>query len=182
MTGSALLVVDMIEAYLSPGGPLFCEAAQAIVPVINKLAEATRRSDGLVVFANTTLSSPDDPIARRWGMHAVAGTEGPKVWRDIDQAASDLVIPKTSYNSFFRTSLDDDLRAHGVEAVAVVGIHTHVCVLLTAAAASDYGYDVTALEDAMTTSYRPNHDTRLRFFSTHLGTLTDSAGYINQLQ
>jgi nicotinamidase/pyrazinamidase len=181
MPKHSLVIVDMIEAYLTPGQKLYCDAAPKIVPAINLLACATREKEGVVVFANTTLTSPDEPIARKWGMHAVAGTSGPNVWHEIERGPADFIVPKTSYNSFFRTSLDDLLRSQDVESVAIAGIHTHVCVLLTAAAASDYGYDVTAFEDAMTTSYRPNHETRLRFFSTHIGTLTTVPEYISAL-
>lgn len=181
MQTKALVIVDMIEAYLAPGGKLYCEAALEIVDTINRVAGAVRDNGGHVFFANTTLSSPTDPIARRWGMHAIKGSKEADVWRGMDRQPHDTIVPKTSYNSFFKTSLNLALRKRSVDSIAVVGIHTHVCVLLTAAAGADYGYDVIALEDAMTTSYRPNHETRLRFFSTHIGTLTNSSEYIRQL-
>ena len=181
MARTALVIVDMIEAYLAPGEPLHCEAAGKIVPAINRLARAIRDEAGLVVFANTSLTSPDDPIARKWGMHAVAGTRGAQVWRGIETESADLVVAKTSYNAFFRSTLDEVLRGNGVDKVAIAGIHTHVCVLLTAAAASDLGYQVTVFEDAMTTGRQANHDTRLRFFSTHIGTLTDVSRFLEAL-
>lgn len=181
MPKHSLVIVDMIEAYLTPGQKLYCDAAPKIVPAINLLASEMRKKEALIVFANTTLTSPDDPIARKWGMHAIAGTSGPNVWNGIERDTGDVIVPKTSYNSFFRTSLHELLSSKNVETVAIAGIHTHVCVLLTAAAASDYGYDVTAFEDGMTTSYRPNHETRLRFFSTHIGTLTTVSEYVSTL-
>jgi nicotinamidase/pyrazinamidase len=181
MPRHALIVVDMIRAYLEPAGPLACEAAHAIVPTIAALAEQVRVSGGLVVFANTALSSPDDPIARRWGMHARRGTTECEVWPELGRAPQDLVVEKTSYNAFFRNDLDALLRAAGVETVAIAGIHTHVCVLLTAAAAADLGYDVITIQDAVTTDRRENHDSRLRFFASHVGELIGSAEYIARL-
>lgn len=174
----AIVVVDMINDYMSPASKLNCKEAHSIVENINKLTARVRSTSGLIVFANTSLVSEDDPIARRWGLHARRNTSESAVHPDIDIRPTDQIILKRSYNSFFETDLDLTLRTNQVRTVLVVGIHTHVCVLLTASAASDRGYDVVTFQDAMTTGYKPNHDTRLRFFSSHVGELTTTAQYL----
>lgn len=178
LSKTAVLVVDMIYDYLATDGAIPCKEAHDIVPNINKLTEFVRASGGHVVFSNTSLQSESDPIARKWGMHAKRGSKGEKVYDEIVVTSDDKISRKTSYNAFFKTPLETDLRKLEIEDLVVVGIHTHVCVLLTACAASDRGFNVIALEDCMTTGYRPNHDTRLRFFSTHIGRLTTLREYM----
>lgn len=174
----AIVVVDMINAYMTPDSKLNCKEAHSIVENINKLTGRVRSSGGLVVFANTSLVSSEDPIAKRWGLHARRDTTECNVYPDIDTRPMDQIVLKRSYNSFYETDLDLTLRSNSIRTLLVVGIHTHVCVLLTASAASDRGYDVVAFQDAMTTGYQPNHDTRLRFFSSHVGELTTTAQYL----
>ncbi len=178
MNEFSLIIVDMINAYLAPGGKLYCKEAHAIIPAINRLVRHVRTEGGTIIFANTSLASEQDPIARKWGMHAVQGTESTEPWHELSREDNDRVVEKTSYNAFFRTNLNEVLRSANASSVGIVGIHTHVCVLLTAAMASDLGYEVVTFRDAMTTGYRPNHDTRLRFFETHIGRLTKVNDFI----
>lgn len=177
MEKTALIIVDMIVAYLAPGQRLYCEKCRQIIPAIDQVAKFCRANGIPVIFANTTLSSPTDPIARKWGMHAVEGTSDCNVVEGIDVGVDDRVVPKTSYNAFFKTNLDEILRHLQIKRVVIAGIHTHVCVLLTSAAAADLGYEVVVLEDCITTSYEPNHQSRLRFFSTHIGKLMKSRDF-----
>lgn len=175
---TAILVVDMINDYLSPDGKIICEQGRNIVQPINSILAFCRLNGGSVVFCNTEIKDGSEPIARRWGIHAEAGKFASKVYDKLDVASSDVSMPKTSYNAFFQTELEHMLRGKSIRHVVVVGIHTHVCVLLTSAAAYDLGFDVIVLEDCMTTGYRANHESRLRFFSTHIGTLSNSAEFI----
>lgn len=175
---TAVLVVDMINDYLAEDGAIPCKEALDIVPNINLLTDFVRSRGGHVVFSNTSLRSGDEPIARKWGMHALRGSKGEEVYEGLTVGPDDKISRKISYNAFFKTRLENTLRSMGVENLIVVGIHTHVCVLLTASAASDRGFHVIALEDCMTTGYRPNHDTRLRFFSTHIGELATLHEYL----
>lgn len=175
---TAILVVDMINDYLSPEGRIICERGRDIILPINSVLAFCRSRGGSVVFCNTEIRDGNEPIARRWGVHAEAGAFASKLYDQLDVATLDIIVPKSSYNAFFQTELERTLRQKSIRHVVVVGIHTHVCVLLTSAAAYDYGFDVIVLEDCMTTGYRANHESRLRFFSTHLGTLSNSAEFI----
>ena len=49
-------------------------------------------------------------------------------------------MPKTNYNSFFKTDLADTLRAKGIEKVHVVGVTTDICDFLTVAGADAEGF------------------------------------------
>lgn len=178
MQTTAVLVVDMINEYLADEGKIICETGREIVEPINNVTNFFRANSGHVLFCNTEISTGKEPIARKWGVHAKANTKSCAVYEKLSTDQNDLIIPKTSYNAFFKSTLEIALVDRKISTVIVCGIHTHVCVLLTAAAAFDLGYNVVLLEDCMTTDYKPNHDTRLRFFSTHIGSLVTSNKFI----
>jgi nicotinamidase/pyrazinamidase len=178
LIGTAVIVVDMINAYLRKGEPQYCAECWSIVENVRVLLEHFRSHGGAVVFCNTQLKSSHDPMARKWGMHAVIGTDSCKVIDELGPVRNDVVCGKRSYNGFFQTNLNSILQRRKITGVVVCGIHTHACVLLTAAAALDYGFEVVVLEDCMTTSFRGNHSSRLRFFGSHIGTVSTLADFL----
>ncbi len=181
MTKNALIVIDMLNEYLEPSGKVYCEKCREIIPHIVKCIEYARQHNVLVVYSNTSLNNKNDVMVKKWGLHAVEGTKGAEVIKELAPKKGDLVVNKKGYNGFFNSNLHSELQARGVKRVAISGIHTHVCVLLTAVGAFENGYDVITLEDCITTGYQPNHESRLRFFGTHLGSLMSSVEWMQQL-
>ncbi len=180
MGQSAFLVIDMLNDYLLPDGLVFCKQCRTIIPNVRAGIEYARRRGIVVVYVNTRLSDGGGPLAGKWGMHAETGTRGAAVVDELSPRDGDLVVGKQAYNGFTGTELNEGLRQRGVAELVVTGIHTHVCVLLTAVAAFELGYKVTVLEDCIATAHRPNHDSRLRFFKTHVGELMTSAEWMKR--
>lgn len=174
---TAILIVDMLNEYLLPEGKVYCEACRNIIPNIKNVINYGRNKGIHIVYVNTSLEE-DDILVKKWGIHAISGTKMSEVISEISPHEGDLVVNKKGYNGFFQTTLNSDLNSLGVERVVVAGIHTHVCVLLTAVAAFEYGYDVITLKDCITTGYQPNHDTRLRFFASHTGRIMKTNEWI----
>ncbi|VAX23290.1 hypothetical protein MNBD_IGNAVI01-484 [hydrothermal vent metagenome] len=171
---SALLVIDMINDYLHPDGLLYCERCREIIPALVKAITFARENTIQVVYVNTNLENKNDLLAKRWGLHAVKGSFGAQVIDELRPDAGDLIIPKKSYNAFFNTSLDTELEQQGIKNITISGIHTHVCVLLTAVGGFELGYNVTVLEDCITTDNEAMRKTRLTFFNTHVGEMISS--------
>jgi nicotinamidase-related amidase len=169
LDGYSLVVVDMINAYLEVGEAQFSRECTSIIPKVRSAIQFFRENGGLVAFSNTQLSSDLDPMARKWGLHARRGSRSSQTIDELSPLPNELICGKTAYNGFFRTKLASSLRRRNVRTVVVCGIHTHACVLMTAVGALDCGFDVIVLEDCMTTAYIENHNTRLRFFSSHIG-------------
>jgi len=167
----AILVIDTINEYFDPKGKVFCEECRKIIPNLQKLLSFSRKKNIPVIYVNTSLLFDKEPIAKKWGLHAVRGTWGAKIIPELQPQEGDTIIFKRTYDGFYNTELELTLRSLDVDTVVVVGIHTHVCVLLTAVGAFDRGFNVIAIEDCMTTGYKPNHESRLRFYKTHLGEL-----------
>ena len=61
---------------------------------------------------------------------------------------ADIVIEKKTPSSFFKTELEEKLRAQSVDHVFITGFNTEFCCQFTAIAAYDRGYQVTFIENA----------------------------------
>jgi nicotinamidase/pyrazinamidase len=131
MGKTALIVADMLNDFLDPGGSLYVgPQAREIIPfVARKIAEFRRR--GQVVIFVCDAHAPDDREFRFFPAHAVKGSWGARIIPELPPAPGDYQVEKTRYSAFAHTNLDDILRQAQVEAVHVVGVMTSICVLET---------------------------------------------------
>ena len=75
---------------------------------------------------------------------------------ELAPAAGEVVVHKTSPDSFLDTDLDTVLTARGVTEVVVTGFATEICVDTTARQALSHRYDVLLVADGHTTSAGPD--------------------------
>jgi nicotinamidase-related amidase len=68
----------------------------------------------------------------------------------------EAVYYKPGKGAFYRTTLEDDLRARGVTQLILTGVTTEVCVQTTMREANDRGFDCLLVEDC-TASYFPSY-------------------------
>ena len=150
---SALLVVDMLNDFVD--GVLGNPAALGIVEPIQRLAARARTThDWLVVYANDAHELSDVEL-RVFPPHAMAGTPGAAVVDQLRPEHDDIVVPKRFYSSFTSSNLENELRAHDVGRVVLVGQHTDCCVRHTAYDAFIRGLEVAVCPDA-TTVFEPS--------------------------
>ena len=76
---------------------------------------------------------------------------GWQIHPDIAPQPGDLVLRKTASDSFWGTSLQQELEARGIKRVLVTGMMTEFCVDTTSRRAASLGYDVTLVADGHTT-------------------------------
>jgi len=153
LSKSAVVVVDMQNAFASQRGMLDIAGADIsgaprVVNVISRLLPAARHAGMPVVYLQmgykADLSDSGGVESPNW--HKELGirlmncrpelkgtlvTEGTWDFAIVDQLApqpGDIVIVKTRYSGFARTTLDDQLRARGVRFLFFTGIATNVCV------------------------------------------------------
>jgi nicotinamidase-related amidase len=142
----AVVVLDMINDYLTEGRPLEVPRARAVVPAIKRRLEEARAARIPVIYVCDTHLS-DDVDFREWPHHAVGGTSGPEVWPEIAPEAGDHVIPKRTYSAFTGSTLGallDDLR---VDQLILTGCATEIGVFSTAVDALQRGFVVTVPPD-----------------------------------
>lgn len=145
--GSALLVIDMLEDFVRPGASLEVPGTREILPALRRRVTRARRSGELVVYVCDSHRKNDPEFARMgWPPHAVAGTQGAAVVREIAPRPGDVVVEKQTYSGFYRSNLQSVLRRHDIRSVSLSGCVTNICILYTAADAAMRGYDVTVDE------------------------------------
>jgi nicotinamidase-related amidase len=72
------------------------------------------------------------------------------------------VYRKSVNSAFIGTGLEADLRARGIEALAIVGLTTNHCISTTARMAGNLGFATYVVADVTATFERPGLDGRLR--------------------
>jgi len=131
MGKTALIVADMLNDFLDPGGALYVgPAGREIIPFVSGKIAEIRAEGGLVIFVRDA-HAPDDREFRYFPRHAVKGTWGAQIIPELAVQPGDFVVEKTRYSCFYQTGLEELLRRVGVAQVAVVGVCTSICVMET---------------------------------------------------
>jgi len=153
LTKSAVVVVDMQNAFASKGGMLDIagtdiSAAPRVVRSIKGILDAARQVGVLVVYVQMgykpDLSNSGGPNSPNWhkelAMHLMncrpelkgklltEGTWDFAIVDDLKPEPGDLVVLKTRYSGFAGTTLDSQLRTRGIRYLFFAGIATNVCV------------------------------------------------------
>lgn len=142
----AVLVVDMLNDHLAPGGPLEVPRARSIVPALQRRLDESRARSIPVIYVcdSHELSDPD---FHDWPLHAVAGSAGAEVWPELAPSGADSVVPKRTYSGFSGTQLGPLLDKLEVDEVILTGCATEVQLFATAVDALQRGFVVTIPPD-----------------------------------
>jgi nicotinamidase-related amidase len=107
---------------------------------------------------SSTASTPTTPqeaeVVRKWGNHAIKGTEGAQVISELKvDEGKDYIVEKRTYSGFYETGLDPLLRSlykgDGVKTVILGGLHTNICIRHTSADAFFRGYQIVVAKDGV---------------------------------
>jgi nicotinamidase-related amidase len=145
---TALIVVDMQNDFVKPGGALVVADAERTISRIAHLLAFARESGMKVAFSQDT-HDEGDLEWEIWGEHARRGTWG---WRIVDELAprdDELVVQKVRYDAFYGTNLEHFLRVWRVDALVICGTLANICVHYTAASAGLRWFDVIIPRDAI---------------------------------
>jgi nicotinamidase-related amidase len=159
---TALMLIDVQNDFCTPGG-FYDRAGQdisalhaAVAPCLRLLGRA-RAAEMPVVFTRI-VRHPDGPTEdrhrlrpKRWfssGTRLVPGTWGAALVDGLEPAPGDLVLDKNGYSAFHGTNLEANLRERNIRTLLFAGVVTYACVLATAFAAFDRGFDVVVAADA----------------------------------
>lgn len=170
---SALIVVDMQNAYASQGGYLDLagfdvSATRPVIDNINTAVAAARTAGMLIIwFQNgwddqyVEAGGPGSPnyhksnalktMRQRPELQGKLLAKGGWDYQLVDELTpqeSDIVLPKPRYSGFFNTPLDSILRSRGIRHLVFTGIATNVCVESTLRDGFFLEYFGIVLEDA----------------------------------
>jgi len=165
---TALIVVDMQNDYLAPGGVdchrgEFAEAlARGIVTNTARVVARARTLGVLVIFLRYARRADhrfEAPSTLRWifvkrgydptVQSTVEGSWGWEILPELAPCVSDIVIDKRRPSGFFGTALDATLKARGIQTTIFAGVSTHGCVEASARDAELRDYYVVLLENCL---------------------------------
>ena len=159
---TALVVVDMQLYFMGTGQPSECAEARAIVPTVNRLADATRRAGGPVVWIQTQSgresltfwptyyqrTTPERAELRVEGL--APGGSGFDLWPELDVQSADETVTKTRYSAFIQGSsrLEEVLRGRGIDTILICGVTASTCCESTARDGMMLNFRTVMISDA----------------------------------
>jgi ureidoacrylate peracid hydrolase len=195
---TALIVIDLQNAFMLPGvAHALCDAAQQVVPNVNRLAEVVRRDGGTVVWIRTShteqslrewscyYESLSTPAAKQKRIEALTpGSIGHDFWPELAIDPADLVVDKARYSAFIQgsSSLERQLRARGIDTVLITGTVTNVCCESTARDAMMLNFKTIMVSDGNAAANDQEHANSLVAFYLNFGDVQTTDEVIGHLQ
>jgi len=161
----ALIVIDIVEAYLQPGSPLYA-GIETAVDSAARLAAAARAAGAPVIFTNVE--------------YAPGGADGGVFYRKVPALAvfqkgsplgafpaklspegDDIVVTKRYASAFFATPLAAMLTSMGVDTLMITGVSTSGCVRATALDACQNGFLPFVVREACGDRHPGPHEANL---------------------
>ncbi|QYU68801.1 isochorismatase family protein [Leptolyngbya sp. 15MV] len=149
----ALLLVDMVAAYLDPRSPFYCATAQAALEVAERLLVTARQAGAPVVFTSVSYEpggADGGLFYRKLPTLAAFERSSPLgAFPDaVQPRAGELHIDKQYPSAFFATVLAEWLRERSVDTLVIGGYSTSGCVRASALDALQHGFAPFVARDA----------------------------------
>ena len=142
MSRTALLVIDVQRAFFDGDAIPAVHDGERVLARIGDVVRRARTAGVPVVYVQHAggRGHPFKEGAKGWQIHP-----------EVQPQKGDVVVAKTTSDSFYGTRLKADLRALDVERLIVMGNQTEFCIDTTCRRAHSLGYKVTLLTDAHST-------------------------------
>jgi nicotinamidase-related amidase len=134
---TALLVIDVQVGLIEGANPVY--QANLILERIAGLIAAARAAGAPVIYVQ------DKDVGG-------VGTPEWQVHPTVAPLPDDLAVRKAWSDSFYETTLVEELQSRGITQLVIVGMKSDYCVTMTSLRAVALGYDVTLVADAHTTT------------------------------
>lgn len=162
----ALLIVDVVAAYLTEGSPLFMDTAAAALASNRRLAGAARANGVPVIFTNVQYKpdGSDGGVFYRKAPVLQAFVEGSPLGafpEDCTPAPGEQVFTKQYPSAFFGTGLAEALRADGIDTLIITGYSTSGCVRASALDAMQHGFVPLVVREACADRHPAPHEANL---------------------
>ncbi|TDB70383.1 isochorismatase family protein [Micromonospora sp. KC721] len=164
---TALIVVDLMPRIVEQDmGP---HKGADVVARASRLVTTFRRAGGTVVLVRV-----DRPgVAEQ--------PPGSGFVPEMEPQPGDIIVVKQTIGAFYGTGLADQLRERGVSSVVMTGLATTMGVESTARAASDHGFEVIFVADAMSGMAAAEHDHALTVVLPRFGEVVTTDEVIDWL-
>ncbi|KAB7672625.1 cysteine hydrolase family protein [Bacillus sp. B1-b2] len=136
----ALLVIDVQTGMYQEGNVVY--KGEILLENLKNLIAKARSTKTPIFFIqhNGPVGHPLEKGTLGWNIHP-----------EITPMNQDIIIQKTTPDSFFYTSLDDELKKREIKHLVIAGIQTEACVDTTCRRAFSLEYKVTLASDTHST-------------------------------
>jgi nicotinamidase-related amidase len=178
---TALVLIDLQNGTLQMN---LAVPADQVLANAAKLVEAFRKAKLPIVVVNV------NPIGAASGKvrKAVNVALPPdfsedwfKIHSKIKTLPSDLFITKQTWNAFYETALDHELKKRNITQIVLAGVAISIGVEGTARGANERGYNITFAQDAMTDLAAEAHETSLKYIFPRTGEIGTTDEIIEKL-
>ncbi len=175
----ALLLVDIVMAYLDPKSHLFA-GADGVLAANIRLARAFRDAGAMVVFTRVTYQAGglDGGLFFRKVPALCAFLPGSPLGafhESLRPTAEDILVDKQYPSAFFGTSLASTLHASGIDTVVIGGFSTSGCVRATALDALQHGFAPFVVREACGERDQRPHEANLFDIRAKIGEVVAEA-------
>ena len=151
---SALLIIDMQNAFLEPGAMLETPMGRDIIASLSILIDECRKLAVPLIWIRLDGSAPygglllDKYPPLREQQVLFRGTHSFELFSGLPTPKKDdFHVVKHKYDAFHRTDLDTLLRNIGADTVIITGVTTNCCCESTARSAFEHDYKVAFTSD-----------------------------------
>ena len=182
----AVVVVDFINAYTTPGSPLYAPPVVDAVRETVDILETARRKGVLVVYTRVIYSShgldggifvQKVPVLRKM----VEGEPLADIVPELPPGPRDVVINKQYASAFFGSPLGALLTSQGVDTLIVTGCSTSGCIRATAVDGMQYGFRVIVPRECVGDRRPEPHEANLFDIDSKYGDVVSKAEVLEYL-
>lgn len=183
----AVLVVDFIKAYTTPGSPLYADGVVAAVAETVDVLAAARAAGVLVVYTQVLYMAngldggifvQKVPVLRRM----VPGEPLAAIVPELPPQPADVIITKQYASAFFGTALAALLTAQGIDTLILTGCSTSGCIRATAVDGMQYGFRVIVPRECVGDRHPGPHEANLFDIDSKYGDVVGKQETLRYLQ
>lgn len=166
---TALIIIDLDLGTGRDGNHV-----EKIAENVNTLAMTLRQQNGTVAWVTTPIRRATenfravfgDALTDNYERMGKPGGKATKLWPELKPHEEDLYITKSGHSAFFpgKCNLHEQLEAKGIKSLLIVGAVTNVCCEASARDATELGYKVTMISDALIGQSHGLHEASLATF------------------
>ena len=184
-TRPALVIVDVVMAYLEPGSPLHADVEDALASNV-RLAAAARAAGVPVIFTQVVYRPGGSdgglfyrkiPVLRVFDAGSPLGAFPPS----LQPLPDELVVTKQYASAFFGTTLASTLITLGIDTLLITGFSTSGCVRATALDALQHGFVPFVVRDACGDRHAAPHEANLFDLQAKYAEVIDEAAALRLL-
>lgn len=156
MERKAILIIDMLNDFIDNNKDT--KAIKKIIDNIKSLINYSRKNNHLIIYVNDAHIENEDEELKEWGNHAIKGTKGAKVIKELKPLQNDLIIEKRAFSGFNNTNLNNILLKENIKEIVLCGVFADICLKETCVDALDNNYKVYFVKDCTKNYYNKTID------------------------